>query len=99
MNTLYLVAKVITPLTKLSVSIGGKRLKHELSRKLDGDLSHMVSLTSSYLNKFWDIYHGNYPDQPHHEPKDILKMLFNNIFVIFWLVFLSLLPRNQKDQN
>ncbi len=97
MSALYIKARIITPFVKFLVCTGSKRLKHKLSRKLDCDLSHMVSFTSSYLNKFWDIYNGDYPDQPHHTPKYILSMLFNSMFTILWLIILSYLPKNQKN--
>ncbi len=99
MKFLYILAKILTPIVRFCVRIGNERLEHSLSDKLDMDLSHIVGFTSSYLNKFWDIYNGNYPQQPHHKLKDILKALFRGIFLIIKLVLLSFFLKNQKSKT
>jgi len=75
---------------KIIVFIGFTRMQLEMSDRLDGDMLYIVPQTSRWLNMFWDLKLGNYPDQPHHKPIDVFGAAISGSFTILKLLFLSL---------
>ncbi len=87
---LLVIPFLLTVIMRIIVFIGMKRLNFGMSEELDVDMGYIVPATARWLNMFWDLMLGRYPDQPHHEPIHVFFTAISGSLMTLWLLFLSL---------
>ena len=99
MKILLVLPLILTPIIRLTVILGSMRLRFDMCEKLEVDMGCIVPVTSKLLNMIWDIIGGNYPKQLHHKASDVFFAAVRGALKILWLIFLSFLPWNWKNET
>ncbi len=87
---LLVVPLILTIVMRIVIFIGVIRLQFGMSEEIDVDLGFIVPDTARYLNMFWDLMLGRYPNQPHHKPIAVFWTAIMGTFKTLELLFLSL---------
>ncbi|EKE05939.1 MAG: hypothetical protein ACD_19C00140G0006 [uncultured bacterium] len=87
---LLIIPFLLTVIMRIVVFIGVIRLNFGMSDELDTDMGFIVPDTARWLNMFWDLMLGRYPDQPHHKPVAVFFTAIMASLTTIKLLFLSL---------
>lgn len=89
---LLIIPFVLTVIIKLIVVLSIMRLRLRMSESLDADMAFVASSTSRYINMFWDLELGHYPDQYHHDPLRSFFAAVRGALILLWMLLVSIMP-------